>query len=208
MGQRGIGILGGSFDPIHTGHLILAEEVLDRCQLERMLFIPSAAPPHKSHHAMAPAEIRAEMVSLAISGHPAFELSRIELDRPGTSYTVETLEALRRQVGPDRPLHLVIGTDSAVEMSTWCRPERMMELACVTVVERPGSDRTSVDAGLAGRMRFLDTPLLGISSTDIRSRVREGRSVRFLLPDRVAAYVKAHGLYRQTGSRAGEWADG
>ena len=196
MGQRGIGILGGSFDPIHTGHLILAEEVLDRCGLERMLFIPSAEPPHKSHHAMAPAEMRAEMVSLAISGHPRFELSRIELDRPGTSYTVETLEALRRAFGPDRELHLVIGADSAVEMSTWFNPERMTALARVTVVDRPGFDRRSVDAHLADRMRFLDTPLLGISSTDIRGRIKAGRSVRYLLPDRVAAYIESHGLYR------------
>jgi nicotinate-nucleotide adenylyltransferase len=196
MGRHGIGILGGSFDPIHIGHLILAEEVLERCCLKRMMFIPSAVPPHKSHRAMAPAEARAEMVSLAIAGHPSFELSRIELDRPGTSYTVETLEALSREAGDDSDLHLVIGADSAVEMSTWCNPERMMDLASVAVVDRPGWDRSAVDPGLAARMRFLDTPLLDISSTDIRRRVKEGRSVRYLLPDRVAAFIEAHGLYR------------
>ncbi len=195
VGRR-IGILGGTFDPIHVGHLIIGQEVLHRCGLERVLFVPSGEPPHKQYPEMAPAEARAKMVGLAVENSPFFDLSRIELDRPGKSYTIETLRALRRELGDDVDLYLVIGADNAMDMPTWCDPEGVLKLAQVTVVERPGFDRTEVDPRLSPYMRFLKTPLLDISSTDIRARVKAGRPVRYLVPGSVVRFIDARGLYR------------
>ncbi len=194
---RRIGIFGGTFDPIHTGHLILGQEVLHRLELSQMLFVPSAEPPHKQYAQMASADARAQMVALAIADHPLFELSRIELERSGTSYTVETLRRLRQRLGDGVDLYLVIGADNAVEMPTWCDPEGVLELAQVVVVDRPEHDRGRIDPGLARQMNFLDTPLLDISSTDIRARVNAGRPIRYLAPEPVVRFIETHGLYRQ-----------
>ena len=195
MGRR-IGILGGTFDPIHIGHLIIGQEILYRCGLERMVFIPSADPPHKQYPEMATAEARAKMVELAVACNPLFELSRMELDRPGKSYTVETLRTLRRSLESDAGLYLVIGADNAVEMSTWHDPDGVLALADVVVVDRPGCDLRRVDPGLARQMTFIEIPLLEISSTDIRVRLKAGRPIRYLEPKQVARYIEAHGLYR------------
>ena len=187
--------MGGSFDPVHIGHLIIGQEILYRCGLERMVFIPSADPPHKQYPEMAPAEARAKMVELAVACNPLFELSRMELDRPGKSYTVETLRTLRRGLESDAGLYLVIGADNAVEMSTWHDPEGVLTLADVVVVGRPGCDLRRVDPGLARQMTFIEIPLLEISSTDIRARLKAGRPIRYLAPKRVARFIEAHGLY-------------
>lgn len=195
MGDR-IGILGGTFDPIHIGHLIIGQETLRCCSLDRVIFIPSADPPHKRSSKMAPAEVRAEMVRLAIADNPFFELSRIELDRPGISYTVDTLQILRRRLGDSAQLFLIIGADGAVEMRTWCDPESVLELAQVTVVGRPGFDLQQVDPGLGRQMTFLETPLVDVSSTDIRRRLRAGDPVRYLLPEPVVRFIQSRGLYR------------
>jgi len=195
MGAR-IGILGGTFDPIHIGHLIVGQEALWRCSLDQMLFVPCADPPHKRSSQMAPAEVRAEMVRLAISDNPFFALSRIELDRPGTSYTVDTLRILRERLGDSAQVFLVIGADGAVEMRTWCNPEGVLELAQVTVVGRPGFDLRQVDPELGRQMTFLEIPLVDVSSTDIRRRLRAGDPVRYLLPDAVAQFIQSGGLYR------------
>jgi nicotinate-nucleotide adenylyltransferase len=195
MGRR-IGILGGTFDPVHTGHLIIGQEVLRRLGLERMFFMPSAEPPHKRYPEMAPVEARAEMVGLAVVDNPTFALSRIELERPGTSYTVETLRRLRQRLGAGVDLYLVLGADNAVEMPTWCDPEGVLGLAQVTVVDRPEFDRRRIAPQLARHMTFLETPLLEISSTDIRARVKAGQPIRYLVPEQVARFIETHGLYR------------
>ncbi len=195
MGGR-IGILGGTFDPIHLGHLIIAQEALAHCCLDRVLFVPSADPPHKRVGDVAPAEARAGMVALAVDGQPRFELCRIELERTGKSYTVETLRQLRRNLGSGIEFYLIIGADNALEMSTWCDPHGVLDLAHVLVMGRPGFCTGDVDRRMAARMQFLDTPLLEISSTQIRARFRSGRPIRYWVPDTVAQYIETHRLYQ------------
>ena len=191
-----IGILGGTFDPIHLGHLIIAQEALATCRLDRVLFVPSADPPHKRIAEVAPSEARARMVALALDGQPRFELCRIEMERTGKSYTVETLRRLSGKLGSGIEFYLIIGADSALEMPTWCDPRGVMELARVTVMGRPGFPPDDVDERIAERMCFLDSPLLEISSTQIRSRVRMGLPIRYWVPDNVARFIETHRLYR------------
>jgi nicotinate-nucleotide adenylyltransferase len=194
MGRR-IGILGGTFDPVHIGHLIVGQEVQTRCNLDRVLFVPAAEPPHKNRNDLASAEDRTEMVRLAILDNPAFELSRIEVDRKGISYTVETLRLFREQFGSETSLFLIIGADNALEMSTWCDPSGVLDLAQVTVVARPEFDRQSIGSALAEKMTFLETPLLDISATEIRRRVKVGHPISYLVPERVVTYIQERGLY-------------
>ena len=162
----------------------------------RVMFIPSSDPPHKRYIGMAPSEARAAMVHLAIRDHPDFELSRIEIRRAGRSYTADTLSELRNTLGDAVDLFWIMGADNATEISTWHRPERILELATVVVVRRPGAEPNRGDPALVDRMRFVETPSIEISSTDIRARVREGRSTRYLIPPEVEAYIRQHGLYR------------
>ena len=194
MGGR-IGILGGTFDPIHLGHLIIAQEALAHCCLDRVLFVPSADPPHKNAAEMAPAEARARMVALALDGHPRFELCRIELERSGKSYTVETLRQLRGKLGTATEFFLIVGADNAPEMSTWCDPLAVLDLAHVTVMGRPGFLPDDIDKRIAARMRFLETPLIEISSTQIRFRIRTGMPIRYWVPETVARYIETRRLY-------------
>ena len=195
MGRR-IGILGGTFDPIHNGHLIIGQEMAWRRGLDRVLFVPSADPPHKAYPEMASAEARVEMVRLAVGDTPMFELSLVELERPGKSYTVDTLRALRAEMGPEVQFSLLLGADSAQDMRTWCDPEGVVRLAHIVVVDRPGFDRSAIDPTLAQHMEVVGAPLLEISSTDIRSRVRSGRPIRYLVPEEVAGFIERQGLYR------------
>lgn len=195
MGHR-IGILGGTFDPIHNGHLIVAQEVVAALALDRVLFVPSGQPPHKRYPEMASASARAEMVRLAVAGRPLFECSAVELRRPGKSYTVETLRILKGRLGPASRCYLIIGDDNAVELSTWCDPEGVLDASHVAVVARAGFDRSLIDPSLAKRMTFLETSRIDISSTDIRSRVQRGVSIRKLVPESVGIYIDREGLYR------------
>jgi nicotinate-nucleotide adenylyltransferase len=196
MGRR-IGILGGTFDPIHNGHLIIGQEMVWRLGLERVLLVPSADPPHKAYPEMASAEARVEMVRMAVADTPAFELSLIEQERPGKSYTVDTLRDLRAQMDAETEFSLLLGADSAQDMRTWCDPEGVVRLARIVVVDRPGFDRSAIDPTLSQHMDVVEAPLLEISSTDIRSRVRSGRPIRYLVPDEVARFIERQGLYRQ-----------
>ena len=195
MGRR-IGILGGTFDPIHLGHLIVGQEVLDRCNLEMLIFLPSGEPPHKQYPEMASAESRLEMVKLAIAESPWFDVSLVEVDRPGKSYTVETLRILRQDLGEDTEILLAIGADNAVDMPTWLEPESVLKLSQVIVLARPGFNQSRVDPFLAEQMEFFETPLFDISSSDIRARVRSGRPIHYLVPPRVEDYIRKQDLYR------------
>lgn len=192
-----IGLLGGVFDPIHNGHLIAAEAAREACHLERVLFIPASNPPHKQYPDLAPAAARAEMVRLAILDHPCFEMSPVELRRAGRSYTADTLLELRQTLGDEVHLFLIIGADNVAEIATWHRPDRIMDLATVVVARRPGASPDQADPALVRRMEFAETPSVEISSTDIRRRIREGKSIRYLVPREVESYIYGHGLYRQ-----------
>jgi nicotinate-nucleotide adenylyltransferase len=200
--MRRIGLFGGTFDPPHVGHLALAEWARERLRLDRVVFMPAGSPPHKRGRPLSAAARRLAMTRLAVRGHPGFEVSALEARRRGPSYTVDTLRALRR-AHPGARLYLLIGADSLDEFDTWHEPEAILELATLAVAARPGAraapraKRHAARGGRrAGRVARLGNPGLDVSSTAIRARVRAGRTVRFLVPDAVAAYIARHRLYR------------
>jgi nicotinate-nucleotide adenylyltransferase len=203
-----LGILGGTFDPIHHGHLAIAEDAREALGLERVLLIPAATPPHKPGRPVTPAADRLAMLELAIAGNPAFVVSRVELDRGGRSYTVDTLEALHaeRGTGAAEPW-FILSAEALAEFSTWRRPDRILELCRLAVVPRSGHEPLDVAwvtanlPGRASRVRFLPGPLLPISGSVVRRRAAAGRSVRYLVPDAVARYIAEHRLYTEPARR-------
>ena len=197
-GRASIGVMGGTFDPIHVGHLAVAEEARETLALERILFVVAGRPPHKAASEVTMARHRVAMVELAIAGNPAFELSRIEVDRAGPSYTVDTVEALAR----DAEVTLILSVETFRELPTWHEPARLFDAARLCVVPRegyPASDPAwlaSAFPGRADRVSYLEGPRLGLSSTAIRARVAAGRSIRYLVPAAVVDYIAANDLYR------------
>jgi nicotinate-nucleotide adenylyltransferase len=223
-----IGIMGGTFDPIHLGHLRAAEEIYWAFDLDKIIFIPSSRPPHKDASKVTPALHRYEMVSLATIFTPYFSVSSIEIDRPGRSYSVETVQEIRRMYGKDSVLYFIIGVDAFLEISTWKNGRELLASVQFIVTARPGWRLDDVERSLKPkqleklgnpRIRYLKiseidleeeikTPeeglvllvevvSLDISSTEIRQLVEEGRSIRFLVPDTVAAYMDKNQLYRE-----------
>jgi nicotinate-nucleotide adenylyltransferase len=199
-----IGVFGGTFDPIHWGHLVLAEQCREQCRLDRVLFIPAAVPPHKPPKALTPGRHRLEMIRLAIAGHLCFEASPVELDRGGVSYTVETLEQLRA-AHPEAELFLILGADSLQDFPFWREPDRILELASLACAQRPdaevqlrGPSRPLLER-IHQRLHWVQMPLIGISASEIRARVQAGRSIRYLVPRAVECYIQDHGLYRLPG---------
>lgn len=196
-----IGILGGTFDPIHYGHLIIAEEALVCLKLAKVLFVPARTSPHKLGEIHTPAEHRLRMVQLAIAGNPGFEVSEIDLARPGPSYTVDTLALLQAALGPQAELFFIMGLDSLANLLTWHQPARILAQAQLAVAVRPGYE-ANLEAleralpGVAARTVFLHAPEIGISAHDLRRRIREGLPIRYQLPERVEAYIAEHNLYR------------
>lgn len=186
-----VGLFGGSFDPIHHGHLIVARIAAETLGLDQLRFLPARAQPLKGGRHGADAAHRAAMVELAIAGEPGFALEPIELEREGLSYTVDTLRALRARE-PDLDPVLLLGTDAAAELPRWKESEAVLELARVALFARAGGPVQDVP----GIWRVVDVPALEISATEIRRRVAAGRSIRYWVPEAVADYVAAHGLYR------------
>jgi nicotinate-nucleotide adenylyltransferase len=196
--------MGGTFDPIHLGHLAIAEAARTTLELERVLFLPAGVPPHKPGAVGAPAEDRVAMVRLAIAGRPAFELSRIDVDRPGPSYTADSVRRIgdaERAAGRDPDLVLIMSAETLAELPDWHEPERLLAACRVAVVPRaghPAPDPAWIAQrfpGQADRIVVLDGPRLAISSTDIRARVAAGHSIAKLVPEAVARYIADHGLY-------------
>ncbi|MEW6034727.1 MAG: nicotinate-nucleotide adenylyltransferase [Chloroflexota bacterium] len=198
-----VGVLGGSFDPVHIAHLIMAEEARVGLGLSRVIFIPAGQPYFKGGRSVASAEHRLEMVRLAVSSNPYFEASPIEVNRPGPSYTVDTLDALRRELGTGQEIYLILGWDSLAAIGNWKEPARVLELCHLVGIPRPGSlppdlgELERAFPGSSGRITLLDRPLIGISSTDIRERIARGISIRYLVPEAVERYIVGHGLYRR-----------
>ena len=197
-------IMGGTFDPIHYGHLVTAETVCRELGLEKVLLIPSGRPPHKQNINLSDNEHRYLMTAIAAEDNPDFVVSRMEIDRPGMTYTVDTLRALRRICPKRCEIYFITGADAALQISTWKTPEELPKLCKIVVVTRPGYDRDKVTAELerAGiapeSVVFMDVPALDISSTDIRNRISIGRSVRYLLPPNVEKYIQKNSLYVYT----------
>lgn len=187
-----LGILGGSFNPIHHGHLLSAARAAEAAKLDRVLFVPAAVSPLRSPSALAPARDRWQMLRKAIRGDARFDASDLELRRGGLSYTVDTLRELKRR-GGDR-LFLILGTDAALQLRRWKNPEEIGTLATLIVLSRPGSRRPR---GLALRHVMVDAPLIEISSTEIRERARRGRSLRYFVPEAVERHILKRRLYRR-----------
>lgn len=202
-----IGILGGTFDPVHYGHLAIAEEVYCALQLTRVVFVPAGQPPHKLAAGITPAQQRVSMLERAIATNPHFTLSLVDVQRAGPSYTVETLRLLRQEWGPRAELFFVIGSDSLKDLPSWYDPEGILAQATIVALTRPGY--VDVRAGLLERLPalrdrliLLEGPLLEISATDLRQRVAEGRPIKYQTPEVVEEYILQHGLYRQAGRGA------
>jgi len=197
---RRCGILGGTFDPIHYAHLAIAEQAREQLGLEKVLFVPAAEPVHKSATTVSEAEHRLAMVELAVADNPNFMLSRIEVERGGPSYSVDTLEQLAVE-DPERGYVFIMSAEAARVLPNWRSPNRILELAQVCVVPRLGyapPDRNWLAEqfpGQAQRFIFVDVPALGHSASDIRTRVSNGRSIRYLVPPPVEDYIVQHGLY-------------
>ncbi len=187
-----IGVFGGSFNPPHLGHLLMAEFVMDDQNLDRVIWIPASRPPHKLEEDILAPGHRAAMVELALRGNPAFEMSDVELVRDGVSYTLHTLEALRVEHANDE-LFLLIGSDSYAELDSWYRPDSILDLAHIVVYPRKGAP-IRVRTGLPATV--VDAPEIPISSTEIRRRVQMGRSIRYFVSDAVREYIGMHDLYR------------
>jgi len=188
-----LGLFGGSFDPIHLGHLLAASESADRLDLDRVEFVTAARPPHK--RPVAPPEARHEMVVLATHADPRFFASRLELDRPGPSFTVDTLRRARRR-WPKAELFFITGADAYRDVGTWKEPQALFGLATMVAVTRPGYDLKRLDPFFRERVVVLEIPGYEVSSTEVRRRFREGRSVRYLIPLEVENYARKHRLYQ------------
>ncbi len=196
-----IGVLGGTFDPIHNGHIKIAEETRAQLMLAEVLFVPAGQPWLKGSSPITAAEHRVQMVRLAISEYPYFKLSTIEIDRSGPTYTVDTLAELHAQLGSGKELYFIIGMDSLAELPRWREPSRLIELCCLVAVPRPGYSLPDMGVlekaipGLSQRLVILDKPEVDISATEIRKRVAQGLSIHGLVPEPVEEYIKEHRLY-------------
>ena len=189
-----LGVMGGTFDPIHLGHLIVASEVRHVLDLDRVVFMPAARPWQKS--AYSNAEDRFLMTTLAAARHRRFAVSRLELDRQGPTFTADSLAMLKEFYGPNVEIFFITGADAALNLGTWVRLEELASLAEIVIVVRPGYDASKLEA-LENwpKLRHVEVPSIGISSTDLRARVRNGAPIDFMVPDEVAAYIREQGLY-------------
>jgi nicotinate-nucleotide adenylyltransferase len=196
-----LGVLGGTLDPVHRVHLLLAAAARDELGLERVLFVPAGQPWRKAARPITSAEHRLAMLRLALEGEGAFEIATLELEREGPSYAADTLEALRRDQPKDE-LFFILGEDALVDLPNWVRPRRILELATLAVAKRGGTDREEVEEaarrlpGLLDRVAWLKMPLVEVSATEIRDRVRRGLPIGDLVPAVVEAYIREHGLYQ------------
>jgi nicotinate-nucleotide adenylyltransferase len=212
-----IAIMGGTFDPVHFGHLRVSEEVREAFSLDRVFFMPAAIPPHKTDEKRTEASHRLQMTRLAVSGNPAFTVSDMEIKRGGRSFTIDTVRDMLNAQGPAPDISLVIGSDAFNDISTWCEYEELLRLSSLIVVPRPGyavkkpaealpvelarkfwydSEGLCYATAEGRRISFADTTLFAISSSDIRRRISNGLSVRYLMPDAVIEYIAGHGLYK------------
>jgi nicotinate-nucleotide adenylyltransferase len=201
-----VGILGGAFNPPHIGHLVCAQEAFVQLELDRVVFVPVRQAPHRELQGDPGPETRLEMVELAIADDARFAASRIEIEREGPSYTVDTLRGLRA-AAPDDEFLLILGGDQAAALLEWHQPKEVLELAQVAVVERTNWSRNAIGIKVgrlkgAERIRYLDMPIIQVSSSSIRRRVAAGQPIRYLVPDRVANHIGAAGLYGAAGARS------
>jgi nicotinate-nucleotide adenylyltransferase len=199
-----LGVMGGTFDPVHYGHLVTAEEALVQFNLDEVVFMPTGRPVRKTHRHVSSAEDRYLMTVIATASNPDFSVSRLEIDRPGDTYTVDTMTSLRDRYGASAQLFFITGADAVAEILTWKDAARFGGLCTFIAATRPGFD---VAAGASGANRtgaptveYMEVPALAISSSDIRERVRARRPIRYLMPEAVASYIYKNGLYGEPGT--------
>ena len=203
-GLSRIGIMGGTFDPIHYGHLAAAEAARVEFGLSKVIFIPAGSPPHKQSQKISDAEHRYSMTALATSSNSGFEVSRLEVDKAGITYTFNTMKELRSIYGEAPAIYFITGADAVLELLTWYKIGELLTLCKFIAVTRPGFDIwkleqkiTEITSKYDGEIICLEVPLLEISSTDIRERIRNGKPVKYLLPEEVEAYIHRNGLYKE-----------
>ena len=199
-----IGVLGGTFDPIHMGHLIIAEETRGRLDLAEVLFMPAGEPWLKANNYISPAEHRVQMVRLAIADEPAFKLSTMEIERAGPSYTVDTIAELKGQIEMGDKLFFILGWDNLIQLPQWREPSRLVKMCHLVAVPRVGYPHPKLKtlaaaiSGLPQSVILLNTPQIEISSSEIRNRVAQGLSIHHLVPEPVEKYIREHGLYTKS----------
>lgn len=201
-----IGVMGGTFDPIHQGHLVTAEEAWKQFGLDLVLFVPSGHPPHKEERESLDPEYRYLMTVIATATNPHFSVSRMEVDREGPSYTIDTVKEIHRVYGRNTAVFFITGADAILEILTWRKPEELLHECTFIAATRPGYDLKKLEESLPEaekerhetdpRVRTMEVPALAISSTDIRLRVKTGRPIRYLVPEGVAEFIKKNGFYR------------
>lgn len=195
-----LGILGGTFDPPHNGHLLIAQATRRALELARVIFMPAHQPPHKMDEHVSPLADRLAMLRLAVDDLPQFEISLLEVERQGPSYTVDTLRELRRDLGERAELYFIMGMDSLANFATWHQPAEIVKLAKLAVLSRPGyaADLDALEArvpGVKNSVVFVDAPETDVSASEIRARAAAGESIRSLVPPAVADYIERHQLY-------------
>jgi nicotinate-nucleotide adenylyltransferase len=196
-----VGVFGGTFDPIHLGHLAAAEAIWSALELDKVIFVPAGQPWMKGGTPVSPVKDRVEMVRLAVSRRKAFELSTIEADRSGPSYAVDTMYALRRQLGSGSDLFFLLGSDALIDIAKWREPQQLIELCQLVAFARPGvglpamGDLEAAVPGISQRLVLVEVPQVDVQATAVRRRIAEGRSVRRLVPRAVERYILEHGLY-------------
>ncbi len=204
--MRRLGVIGGTFDPVHYGHLAAAEEARVRMNLEQVLFVVARVSPHKLDEEVTAVEHRLAMVSLAIASNPFFTISRVDVDRPAPSYTVDTVSILQEQFGQGTEIYFIMGLDSLVELPTWHQPLRLAQLCRLLAVERPDVevDMAQLEASLPGissRVEIIDMPAVDISSSELQERVRQGLPIKYQVPEEVERYIRDHELYKRSQDR-------
>lgn len=199
---RTIGLMGGTFDPIHYGHLVTAEAARCEFNLDKVIFVPSGQPPHKKSTGITPAQQRFQMTKEAIASNPFFEVSRVEMDRPGPSYTVDTVQHFQHHYGPEVKIYFITGADAILEILTWKKVEKLMDYCYFIAATRPGYQLEELQhclrdlpAKYLAGICSLAVPGMAISSTDIRERVAKGRSIKYLLPETIELYIAENKLY-------------
>ncbi len=203
-----VGIFGGTFDPIHIGHLVLAEEAWFELELGEVLFVPAGDPPHKRGRYLTPGIHREAMVRLAIADNPHFRLDRTDLDRPGPHYAVDMVRLIRSKLDGDVEIYFLVGLDSLINLPTWHKPEELLEICRFVALSRPGyqldwEDLETALPGVRERVHLLDMPELEIASHVLQQRVREGRPIRYQVPQAVEKYIREHALYVGSGRMEG-----
>ncbi len=197
-----IGVIGGTFDPIHRGHLAVADEAYHQIHLGKVIFLPAGHPYFKDAAVISPAEDRVNMVKLAIAGHPAYQISLMEIQRPGPSYAVESMAQMKSKLSPEDELYFIMGWDSLMTLHLWFEADRLIKICRIVAAPRPGYPKPDVSLlerglpGISQRAIVMEKPLVDISATDIRERVRQGLPVDDMVPPEVSRYIRERGLYR------------